>query len=494
MFWQPKNQFVFKLLALLLVGSLFIKSLIYLDDNGDTWIYHLPFAARLWGLVTPNEYILEYERELIYQGFPKLANFLQGFFWWIAGIEQPQAANLVSFFSLVGYCVFLRSYLKIPLYLSILGLLAVPLIHIAATACYVDLFCNVFVAILILMTYLLYVREDFLNWRNFILFSLAGAAAANTKYLTVPPIAIILVFVIGRVIFLYARRAWGDSQKIAIFILGLIISNSFIFATEIKNTIIYQNPFYPLKIQIAGVVLNHAIEPSEYMSPYLKSLFPAQRWLYSLLEIGAFDDRRPWHWTIAMDFIPLSEDSFGVGGYMAAYVVFNIILFFYLCRQKNHQAKIALAFFTVMSLITAILPYSYQLRYYMYWIMVLIALNLYLASQLNNSSTKSSIVTPHNIGVISTSAVIVFCILTKWNFTLPTHHSLPIYIGYSLDTKVFSQIEDGEEVCLVGFAPRTFLYNSKFNPTRHYSVKAEAALSPDYVEEKCGSRRIIENK
>lgn len=472
-------------------------------------------------MVTPDEYLLEYERELIYQGFPKFANFLQGFFWWIAGIERPQAANLVSLFSLIGYCFFLRSYLKISLALSILGLLAVPLIHIAATACYVDLFCNVFVAILILMTYLLYVRDDFLNWRNFILFSLAGAAAANTKYLMVPPIAIIMVFAVGRVVFLYARRDWQNPKKISVFVSGLIVSNLLIFATEFKNIIIYQNPFYPLKLEIFNVVLNYAIEPSEYMSLYLKSLFPAQRWLYSLLEIGAFDDRRPWRWTIAMDFIPLSEDSFGMGGYMAVYVVFNVILFFYLCRQGSRKAKIAFGLFLVMSLITAFLPYSYQLRYYMYWIMVLIALNLYLASKPNGlrnlrehkisairygsrlthptigtlfNPIKSSMITPHNIGIVSTCAVIIFCVLTKWNFTLPNHHSLPVYIEYSLDTEVFSEIEDGEEVCLVGFAPRTFLYNSKFNPTRHYSVKAEAALSPDYVEEKCGSRRVISHQ
>lgn len=49
------------------------------------------------------------------------------------------------------------------------------------------------------------------------------------------------------------------------------------------------------------------------MADAIASMSPIQRWIFSLLEIGAFDERRPWPWTIAMDYVPLEADSFGMG-------------------------------------------------------------------------------------------------------------------------------------------------------------------------------------
>jgi hypothetical protein len=494
------TKWFLRVVAALFVGMLLVKSLISVDQaGGDTWAYHLPFAARIWGMITEKNYLLEYNTELNYEGFPKLANFLQGFFWSIAGLQNPQAANLVSFLSLIVFLFFLWFYFKIPLYLSAITLLAVPLLHIATTACYVDLFGNVGVTILILMTFLFYFKKDFLTWKNVIVFTSAGAGAANTKYLLVPPVLLIFGLVLLRVIYLYLplfkQSISLTTKQLLIFFNTTLVSGCLIFATEVYNIFLHGNPLYPLKVQIAGIVLNHRVVPSsDYMSAKIQSMMPIQRWIYSLLEIGAFDEKRPLKWTIAMDFVPLDSDTFGMGGYFALYVVFNVVLFICLCCRRSPETRTALGLFILMSVTTIILPFSYQLRYYMYWIMVLISLNLFLL-QTNLSSVSSQTinrwVNPQNFGLIATVFLIAFVTSTRWEYTYPRANSLSDRINGVVRPILFKEIKDGEQFCLVGMSPHTFLYNSQFYPKRNYSIKAEFMISPEFVKEKCGSRRII---
>lgn len=481
-----------KVLALLLVSALFLKSVISVDQNGDTWMYHLPFAARFWGLVEEQNYLFEYEREYIYQGFPLLANIVQGFFWKIAGVGNPQAVNLASFLSLLAYIAFLKKYLAIPLYLSALSLLAVPLIHIAATAGYVDLFGNVWFSMAVILTYLFYVRKESLNARNFLLFALAAAGAANTKFLLVPPLLAVLALAGGRILVWVWQTYKVKWRALAAALALMAMSGPVIFATEVKNAAVFGNPFYPLKVEIAGITLNHAIVPSaNYMAPELQAMFPAQRWLYSLLEIGAFSDKRPWPWTIAMDFVPLEDKTFGMGGYLGIYVVLNAALFAFLSWQtfKDRETKGAIATVLLLTLITPFLPFSYQLRYYFYWIVVLISLNLFLLARYRPSAPSFRWISTKTYGSIAVALIVYFCTVTRWDYTQPRYNPLSKFIDSAVKPEILQQIGEGESACLVGLTPHTFLYNAKFHPPRNYAVKSEY-FDTTY----CGSRKIIEYK
>merc|ERR1712054_699879 len=102
-------------------------------------------------------------------------------------------------------------------------------------------------------------------------------------------------------------------------------------------------------------------------------------WGRTVLEINAFDDRRPWPWTLAMDFISWDEERFGIGGYFGGYVLVNLCLFIYLCiRNFNAQAKVAMILMLIMTALTPLMPQAYELRYYMYWMIVFVSLNCYL--------------------------------------------------------------------------------------------------------------------
>ncbi|BAQ64520.1 hypothetical protein [Geminocystis sp. NIES-3709] len=485
-----------KIFAGIIISFLFLKSLVAVDwINGDTWMYQLPFAARFWGLVSPEHYIFEAEREPLYNTSTMLPNILQGFFWYLFGIKRPQGANLVSFLSLIGYFIFLKNYLKIPYYLSIITILAVPLIHIASTSCYVDLITNVGFSITIILSYLLFLKEDFINYKNIFIFILGGFITANSKYLLVPPLALLIFIIFLRILWLIYFRfnAVNKIKNIVTLIFATIGTNIIIFLTSFKNLLLYQNPFYPLKITIFGHELNHTVVPSDdYMSAKIQAMSSIQRWVFSLLEIGAFDDRRPWKWTIAMDYVPLDADTFGLGGYFAIYVVFNVVLFGFLCRKNTPETKIALGFVIVMSILTPFLPFSYQLRYYMYWIIVLITLNLYLLLQ-QYEITKNSWIKPQYYGYVGTIIMMIFMVSTRWDYTYPNAMSLDKFMNNDnrVNPNVIAILEEKKEACLVGFTPLTFLYNSQFHDGKNYSVKAEFNLSKEEVEKKCGDRTII---
>lgn len=488
------NTQALQIFAGIIVACLGLKSIVAVDwPNGDSWMYQLPFAARFWGLVSPQEYLFEVEREPFYNTSTMLPNILQGFFWWLFGLNRPQGANLVSFFSFIGYVIFVKHYLKIPYYLSSLALLAVPLLHIAVTSAYVDLLTNIGFSISIILTYLLFIKEDFIKPKNIIVFIIGGFIAANSKYLLVPPLFLLILVAMGRILWLiiYRFNAVNKVKNIAKLLIFTILSSLVMFATVVRNILVYQNPFYPLKISILGYELNHTVVPSStYMADAIASMSPIQRWIFSLLEIGAFDERRPWLWTIAMDYVPLDADTFGMGGYFAVYVVFNILLFAFLCKKNNPETRIALIFIITLSLITPFLPFAYQLRYYMYWIIVLISLNLYLL--VNHYSVKENKwLKPQNYGYVATVVLMIFAILTRWEFTYPNAMSLEKFMSSRVEQEIIADIQENEEVCLVGFTPLTFLYNPRFHEGRNYSLKAEFNLSDEEVIEKCGNRRII---
>jgi hypothetical protein len=36
-----------------------------------------------------------------------------------------------------------------------------------------------------------------------------------------------------------------------------------------------------------------------------------------------------------MDFVPMEGERFGMGGYFGAYVIFNLLIFIFLCWKKK---------------------------------------------------------------------------------------------------------------------------------------------------------------
>ena len=72
-------------------------------------------------MIPPDGFVFDGYFESRYHGFGVLGEYLQGFFWFMTG--RPESANLVGYFSLILYILFLKRYFKVPFYLSTIGLL-----------------------------------------------------------------------------------------------------------------------------------------------------------------------------------------------------------------------------------------------------------------------------------------------------------------------------------------------------------------------------------
>jgi hypothetical protein len=469
---------ILQLIALIVTISIFLKAIIDIDTSYDTWGYHLPFAARIWQIVPAEQFINEEAR---FAGFALFGEFLQGFFWFIS--QRVQAANLACYLSLVLYFVFLKVYFQIPLYLSAIALLAIPLVQTHAATCYVDLPANLFLAAAILLTYRLYLQQNINNKGHLILLILTSAAAANTKPQLVPHVFVVLFFAVIRIVWLQWRQmSAGEkiSKWLLSFISVLFLASLLIFATPIKNIVLYGNPFYPVRIEIAGKVLNHALPLYKDSPGYLANAPTAQRWLYSVLEINSPQ------WSVDQ----WSEDpnQNRMGGFFNAYAVFHLLLLGYLTFvNRCRETKVAAILFAIMSFIAAFTPQAHELRYYMYWMIALVSLNLALVAHQKQSSPQSSLVNARNLGLVCLLALAIVVTKTQFFYARPSFYSLEQFIRDRVDYGIVAAIQPEDKLCIVNQYPYTFLYTPWFHPYLNYDYSLKKAGNPS----ECGNRTKI---
>jgi hypothetical protein len=466
--------------VLIVLISILLKAIIDVDTNYDTWWYHLPFAARIWGIIPRELYLFDNSIEYRFDGFPLLGQFLQGFFWFITG--RVQAANLVCFFSLIIYIYFLKAYCQIPLYLSAIALLAIPSVLTHATTCFVDLPGNIGISMLVMMTYLLYQRRQLPTKLDFLVIFLAAASAANIKPQLQPLTFLILCFIGLRIIWLYFRQAQAQKKWLVKAIPIALVASVLIFATPVKNIALYGNPFYPVKVEVAGIVLNHKLVPGAYQQGSRP-----QKWLYSILEINT-----P-HWKTDQwnENNPKYMDR--GGGFFGAYVVFNLLLLVFLFlherlqnrhlpeANRSREATLAVIFVAIMSVVPANFPQSHELRYFMYWMISLVSINLYLVCRYEQTSNKFRWLRAKYIGLVS--ALFLAIVLTKIGnfYAKPVFYTLDKHIQASVNPEILKQINPGDEVCIIGkhgLTHRLFQYASKFHPELNYSYSVKGAIYP----------------
>ncbi|MBE9167812.1 hypothetical protein IQ238_09870 [Pleurocapsales cyanobacterium LEGE 06147] len=477
------------LFALVVTTSVFFKAIIDVDLMWDTWVYHLPFAVRIWRIIPPELYLFESVHEHRFDGFTLLAEFLQGFFWFVTG--HLQAANLVCFFSLILYIVFLKVYFQVPLYLSAIALLAIPLVLTHSTTCYVDLPGNIGISILILMIYLLYKQNNFpTKWDLGVIF-LAAASASNIKLQLEPIVFLILCFIGIRIVWLRWRQTKADKTQWLLKTIPIaLVASLLIFATPIKNIALYGNPFYPVKFEIAGRVLNHKLGLYSQSPDYLKEAPRAQRWLYSILEINSPN------WTV--DQFSLDKSKNRMGGFFGAYVVFNLILFGYITwrdlgsaeprSDRCRETTVAFIVLVTMSAVAANFPQSHELRYFMYWMISLVSLNLCLLSHDNQVSSFSlQLLKPKYSGLAYAFFLAIVLVKIGDVYAKPTSYTLDKHLQAIVQPKVLSKINPNEEVCIVGKQPYTFAYASPFHTQLGYSYSVKASGSAD----NCEGRRVV---
>ena len=500
--------------AIALTISILLKVILDIDNNYDPGWYHLPFAARLGGIL-PREIFIGDEKwfEPRFDGFPLLAHTLQGWFWRITG--RIQSTNLVSFLAILGYFGFLRVWFKVPLYLSAIALFSIPLVLTHASTSFVDLLGNVGTSILVMMTYRFYKHQDLPSKRDLTIALIGAAIAVNTKTQLQPLVLVISLVTAFRLAWLYWHQKPKSQQLFKILPIALIAA-IIIFATPVKNTVLYGNPLYPIKVQIGGIVLNHKLSPEAYNKGNRQL-----NWITSVLEIDA-----PHKWTA--DQWSTDTNRSRRGGFFGLYVVFNLLLlwgFFlreaiqnkYLLikktatkqpksttiqNQNSREAKIALITAIAMSIVPLNFPQSHELRYFMYWMICLVSINLDLICQPKNRQLWGRWLKPKYMGLVYAVFLTIVIVKTNAIFIKPLGFTLDKYVTSGVKQDYLKQIKPNEQVCLISkhigedihakpivALKYAFLYSSYFHPELDYDYSVQAALDPAA----CGNRKMIPN-
>jgi len=198
-----------------------------------------------------------------FEGFPLLGEAAQGLLWKITG--RAESANLVAFSAVPLFAWFVKRRFDVPMYATILALLAVPLVQIHATSCYVDLPANAAASALVLLAIGAWADDAPPSDRALIVAGICAAIAANMKALMHPIVGLALVALAWRAQSpepQAGRREYRTRKKVlALGALALPI----IFFTPLKNLVLHHNPYYPVDFHFFGV---HMFGPDE---PYSSS-------------------------------------------------------------------------------------------------------------------------------------------------------------------------------------------------------------------------------
>ena len=325
-----------------------------------------------------------------------------------------------------------------------------------------------------------------------LLFAFLGAAiAVNTKP-QLQPLVFVLFWITGaRLLWLYFKHTNANNRRLWLTVPLAAIASLLIFFTPVKNTALYGNPFYPIKIQVAGIVLNHKLSPDTY-----KEGDRPQKWLQSIFEIGT----PPW-WSA--DQWNGGNDEFmdRGGGFFGAYVAFNLLLLLSLTikeqlrnrqsrESKSRNATTALLTILLVSLIPANFPQSHELRYFMFWMITLVSLNLVVISSLSGRVEKWLQVKYAGLIYLVFWAIVWIKI---GNFYIkPVFTTLEKYTGNVVKTELIQQMQPDRRSCLIArhaisnpkavpFAAiqNVFFYSSYFHSEVGYDYSIKAAIAPE---------------
>jgi hypothetical protein len=429
----------------------------------DIWYYHLPFAARLVGLIDPATYAFSGDNAARYSGFPLLAELLQGIVWRVSG--RIEATNLVSVGALLAIPVVLRRLWGIALHTSLLALLAIPLVQIHATSSYVDLPANASVTVLLLCVWRVAASPTSATERRVLALALAAAAAAvNTKFQVVPVVAGGVAVLIA---FVVRRRELKRHGVVLLVALPLIL------ATPLKNVVVHGNPVWPVEIALLGRSLPHREKAYAQSPPHLADTPRPIRFVRSVLEVDnkPIASRRRW----SLDqWAPADDPSCRMGGYFGIYALVNVFaLAWAVARRRDRETRAALFLFGGVTAVAALVPQCHELRYYMHWMMLLVAMNVVLWA-------------PRRVacGLVAAAALAVVGWSTSLGYLYASGISFAELRTRHVDRGVIEQASPGERLCIAR-EPFTFLHAPLFDRRKDYAV--QEATGP----EDCGDAPLV---
>jgi hypothetical protein len=461
--------------VLFLLAAIVRKAWLDLDVAWDSLAYHLPFAGLHAGILSPNEYRLSQFMTERYNGFPALPELIQGALWRVT--SRIQAANFIGLTGLLPLVGMLKKVFGVPLTYSLVALLSIPVVLIQSTSSYVDLFSNCWMAGMLLL-----ILAATLDPESFSIARLLGvfvclAVVFNSKMQLWPvALAALGVFLVllsvtrqrypRLTLFIENGEKWRKLGLSAALAALLAIS----FIKPVMNWIEFRNPIYPLPV-VGGKV----IPPGEMAAKpdYLAHSSQAFRWLLSTAEYKSFEGRRPL-WTNGQGDVTMDSPALFMGGNFGALVLFNILwLGFLQSKVRDRLGWAPCWFMGALTVITAFLPGSPQSRYYMYWIICLVLLNLILIAN-SLSGERGNDARILYIGGMASFLVFVLC-ATDFVYVHRSGTTIKAMTQKLEKRLVDAHLREGETVCMANINPFALIYAPTFHPELrakfHYKIQ-----------------------
>ena len=341
--------------------DLAVRSAVVLNVRWDAFMYHLPFAALRGGPSIP--YDMNDAMRPLFDGFPPLADLVQGLLWRATGsVNATGVVNFVAFALFLAYC---HKVLQAPFWLVALICLTAPMVLIHTAVSYVDLFGNAFLAIGVascLHAYLFPERRS----RAVVVGGMAAlAAAAWSKYVLVPIVGVVFVLFVVVILRSAAADRFGRKQFVAI----VLVFAALAAAPYAKNLVAYGNPFWPLQVPVVGALFpslpGAGVVADTQRPASLRGAPQAQAFVQSLFEIDvptSYPNRA--RWIIDQGNAAAGFRMGGFWGLGAA--VYLLVAFGMLVACRGRRGAIAGIAGVGLLGFVAILPQSNELRYYMF--------------------------------------------------------------------------------------------------------------------------------
>jgi hypothetical protein len=406
----------------------------------DSWMYHLPFSAYLFGIGGgAASFHLDPLGADRWIGFPKAWEWLEGLAWSFAG--SLHAAVLPQLMLCLTYFLGVARTWAVPAHWLVLGFFASPLLALHFQALLVDLPTGL-AASLGFFLLLDIVTDSITPERHFSWWRAAGAVmalglAGNIKYQGVLAVGAIsmTVAVVAVTVRGVRWRAFGRLAAV------LALANTLAAGTMIANLARHGDPFYPIAVKAFGATVFAGPEDPETDASYPTYLLTGSReirlpgpidFLLSVTELDwTLRGVAPWY---NVDMVTGRSPRRGApsrtGGLGILFVFFNgVVLATQLVRLRAEteprQRNLVLAA-ALLAVVTACLPRSHELRYWLYLPLILLPINLrYLhRSSLGRAtpvvlvalmavgmaqavlSPKSAMLTPHPVSMAALRAAV----------------------------------------------------------------------------------------
>lgn len=440
------------LIAFVFYGLLFFRAITTVDTYWDSLAYHLPFAARLVGILDTSEFILPQQIEEYYAGFPKLAELLQGVFWRLTG--RIAGTNLVSWLSILAVNIVASVRLRLKFWLVALVLFSIPLVVIQSTTSYIDLIAGSFFSIG-LINLLASVHNNKYTPVEFLLIGIPLALSANVKYnlailAVVVLVCVTLLFLIMQKSTIFTKE--NRKQLVLYVVFGLIIMGV-LSGFMIKNWIQFDNPVYPLNAKLGQIQFSGGEHsPYYYETKSLGRLDKFGSFIVSLSEIPLWIQNPEPLWVIDMSSFVTPEGSslYRIGGYFGVNIIFwsFIILIAVIILRKNKRVLWYGIGFMTLFVLVGFMPSSMMLRYWLFLPIIMGILSVFLVE---HQIIKKKTILALFIGI--QLLIFAFVIYKTQDFIIPN--------SFTIERRVIQAYEltvESDGICLSDNPPIGFLY------------------------------------